>query len=269
MGYEFDEDTAVLAAGEGRFEGVVTDRWNIGDRPNGGYLMALGLRALGAVLPHPDLLTVTAHFLRPPRPGPAEVHVEHVRSGRTLSTGEARLCSGQREFLRMVAASTDFDSAEEAAAGLATPPPDLPPPEACERIGGEDSPLTLGVTIAQRLEVRYPPDELGWTRGEPSAEARVRGWIRFADGRPVDPLGLIQFLDGVPPALFAVGMLDPLPTIELTAHVRARPAPGWLAFDVRDTDLVHGYVEETAMLWDSEGRAVATSRQIAKLIGWS
>src|SRR5688500_7003191 len=110
--HEFDTDTAVRARGDGCFDATVTDRWGVSGRPNGGYLMAMGLRALGHVLPHPDPRTVTTHFLRPPRPGPVEITAEVVREGRRLSVGEARLHRREREFVRMIAAFGDLSTAE-------------------------------------------------------------------------------------------------------------------------------------------------------------
>jgi len=52
-------------------------------------------------------------------------------------------------------------------------------------------------------------------------------------------------------------------TIELTVHLRARPAPGWVAFRTSTRFLSAGYFEEDAELWDSAGVLVAQSRQLA------
>jgi hypothetical protein len=54
-------------------------------------------------------------------------------------------------------------------------------------------------------------------------------------------------------------------TLELTAHVRARPAPGWLACRVSTRDVIDGYHEEDFEVWDSRGALVAQSRQLALL----
>lgn len=52
-------------------------------------------------------------------------------------------------------------------------------------------------------------------------------------------------------------------TIELTAHVRACPAPGWLACRVITHHVSGGYREEDVEAWDSAGTLVAQSRQLA------
>src|SRR5258708_36251806 len=63
--HPFDADTAVAAVGESRFAAQVTGRWMTpAGTVNGGYLLALCVQALGQVLPFPDPLAVSAHFLR-------------------------------------------------------------------------------------------------------------------------------------------------------------------------------------------------------------
>ena len=42
---QFDLETAVEPFDDGRFAVDVSDQWNIGDNPNGGYLTAIALQA--------------------------------------------------------------------------------------------------------------------------------------------------------------------------------------------------------------------------------
>jgi hypothetical protein len=44
------------------------------------------------------------------------------------------------------------------------------------------------------------------------------------------------------------------PTVEPTAHVRARPAPRWLKAQFRTRFVTGGFLEEDGELWDSSGR---------------
>ena len=44
--FEFDVDRSVTAEGPGVYRGKITERWNIGPVPNGGYLLAVAMAAL-------------------------------------------------------------------------------------------------------------------------------------------------------------------------------------------------------------------------------
>ena len=53
------------------------------------------------------------------------------------------------------------------------------------------------------------------------------------------------------------------PTLELTAHVRASPAPGWLRCHLSTRFVTAGFLAEDGEVWDSTGRLVGQSRQLA------
>ena len=91
----------------------------------------------------------------------------------------------------------------------------------------------------------------------------MRGWVRFADGRAADPLALLQVVDALPPTSFELGLASWAPTVELTVYLRGVPAPGWLAVVVRGQLWQGGWFDEDAEVWDSAGRLVAQSRQLA------
>jgi hypothetical protein len=55
-------------------------------------------------------------------------------------------------------------------------------------------------------------------------------------------------------------------TVQLTVHLRARPAPGWLACRAVTRYVAGGYHEEDFEVWDSAGTLVAQSRQLAHIL---
>ena len=77
--------------------------------------------------------------------------------------------------------------------------------------------------------------------------------MRFTDGREPDLLSLPLFVDAVAPAALELGVRR-MTTVELTVYLRARPAPGWLAYRTLTRYLADGYFEEDAELWDSARR---------------
>ena len=99
----------------------------------------------------------------------------------------------------------------------------------------------------------------------PSGVAEMAGWIRFADGREPDTATLPLFADAFPPSTLNVVESLWVPTLELTVHVRARPEPGWLQCRFLTRYLIQGYLEEDGEIWDSAGKLVALSRQMARI----
>lgn len=272
---EFDRDTApVTRPGEPDAHDIeLSAGWTIARAVNGGYLLAVAARALTAVLPHPDPFTVTAHYLTPCEPGPAVVRTEVIRTGRTLSAGCARLLQTGKdgtevERLRVTGSYGDLAALPDDVRTSAKPPV-LPPYEECP--GGREAPgawpvIPGSTEIMDRLDMRLDPATAGWAFGRPSGIGEMRGWLGLADGRDHDPLSLLLAVDTMPPTAFELGLRGWVPTVELTVHVRARPAPGPLRVAITTRNLAGGFLEEDAEVWDSADRLVAQSRQLARVL---
>ncbi len=261
--HPFDTDTRVEPLAEGTYGANLTDRWNaLAGVPNGGYLLAVCLQALRRELPLPDPFVASASYLRPGLVGPAEIHTEVVRAGRRVATGEARLVQDGKEIVRVVATFGDLAGAN-GRTEVRAQPPQLPPPD--DALDLLERGALPDVTITERFEYRWasPP---GWAQGRPTGDAELAFWMRFRGGREVDSLALTMAVDAAAPAVLELGVHGSA-TIELTVHVRGRPAPGWLACRAVTRYVIDGYHEEDFEIWDSTGRLVAQSRQFALLAG--
>ena len=260
--HPFDTDTHVEPVAERTYAATLSDRWNaLGGVPNGGYLLAVCLQALRRDLPFPDPMVASASYLRPAAIGPAEVHTEVVRAGRRVATGEARLVQGGKEIVRVVATFGDLGAAN-GRTEVHGRPPELPAPD--DAVGLPDGGLP-GVSITERLDYRAAALP-GWAQGRPTGDAETAFWMRFRGGREADTLALAALVDAAAPAVLELGVHGSA-TMELTVHVRGRPAPGWLACRASTRYLIGGYHEEDFEIWDSDGRLVAQSRQFALLAG--
>ena len=262
-GSEFDQSTVLT--GDGPVFGAVLDgQWNGQKAANGGFLLALATRAIGAVLRFPDPVVVSGTFLRPGLPGPAEIRTEVIQQGRTTGFGQGSLYREGKEVLRATAAFSDLAAAaaRDGRSYTGGQPPELPPPEQCPVLKRDPGLMTL----VQRVEYRLSevPAWLGGTA--PPGTPLYQGWVRFADGREPDLFTLPLFADAMAPAACELGIFM-MTTVQLTVHLRARPAPGWLAFRIGTRFLADGYFEEDVELWDSAGRLVAQSRQLALVTG--
>ena len=276
--FAFDTDSAVVAAGaDGAFAAELTDRWNgTAGAVNGGYMLAICTRALALGMPFPDPVVVSGFFLRPGTAGPAAVSTSVLRSGRSTAFGEAALTQDGKDVVRVTAAFARLGGAGQDGAGqegtgqegtgqdgpvfLDGAPPALPPPAECAGVPVGSFGLA---SIAERIEFRSA--ELpGWFRGQPSGRPASEFWMRFADGREADLLSLPLLVDSTAPSVLELGAGST--TIQLTVHLRARPAPGWLACRATTRFVSNGYHEEDFEVWDSAGTLVAQSRQLALVL---
>ncbi|MEU0932642.1 thioesterase family protein [Embleya sp. NPDC005971] len=262
--HELDRDTRCVPRPDasGVYDTTLSPDWAFGMGLNGGYLLALAGRALGAALPHPDPFTITAHYLTTSHPGPAEVRTEVLRTGRTLSTGTARIVQDGESRVQVTATYGDLAGLDPQVHTTARPP-ELPSPEQCAASFSDVAPIRRS-TFMDRTEQLLDPAAAGWLTGKPSGRGEVRAWWRLADGRDPDPLALLLAVDALPPTAFDLGLRGWVPTVELTVHVRARPVPGWLRVSLTTRNLAGGYLEEDGEVWDSADRLVAQSRQLAR-----
>ena len=257
----------VSAVGVGR--GHLGDGWLIGHAINGGVLMALGASAAAsglAALGHPDLLTWGAHFLSAAPAGPVEVRVEVLRVGRTVSTAEMRVVQRDdegraHERVRMTGTFGSLDRAEPV--HRAPAPPEMPAPEQCLPARRDGSPVAQGIVLLDRMDARIDPSTAGFAMGRPTGRGVIRAWLRLKDGREPDVTMLPWAVDALMPVSFDLGAPGWAPTMELSGQLLGRPAPGWLLAELTTDTVVGDLLVEDACLWDSTGRLVARSRQLA------
>ena len=268
----FDEATAVRARDDGRtFDVVVDDAWTIGPgKPNGGYLLAiLGRAAVDAVAAaggtQPHVVAANVTYVSSPAVAPAPAEVDVLRVGRTATQARARLVQEGSVVVdamftlgRLQADSSPWwgevpavDLAPEADGAPRPVPPNRDP--------------AAGPSIRDRVTITFDPASTGWTTGQPSGRGETKGWLRFVDGRDHDPLSLLFAVDAFPPATFDVVMTGWVPTLNLTAYVRAVPAPGPLRMHFRAGVIQDGFADETMEIWDSAGRLVAQSTQLTAM----
>jgi acyl-CoA thioesterase len=254
---EFDDATQVDADGST----TIHDGWDINGNANGGYLMALAARGLRAVSGRPDPITLTAHYLSPGRPGPAQVEGTLVKSGRRFATVAGRLHRDGVPLLQLVGAFGDLSQSTSAYEHLSSGPPELPPFDECVPRSARQGTVMVG--MMDRLSVRLHPDHIGWLHEDRNGVAEMSGWFAFADGRPIDTLALLMVCDAFPPAVFHLDMPPGwVPTVEYTVHVRRVPSPGPVRCVFRSQFVQGGFLNEDGEVWDSQGHLVAQSRQL-------
>lgn len=247
--------------------------WVVGGGVNGGYALAV----VGAVLRthlgergHPDPLTVSAHYLSPSVPGEGLVRVRVRRQGGRRSVVQATLLqadagAGGEPVERLLVTAIYGALAQNPERVREIPPVELPPLEQCVSMADAPPEVRRIGPLLDRHATRLDPAHVGWAMGSPSGAGVIQGWFAFADHRPLDAVALLFVLDALPPATMDLGRPGWAPTLELTCHVRARPAPGWARVRHETRVVVDGSFEEDCWVWDAEGHLVAQSRQLALL----
>jgi acyl-CoA thioesterase len=267
----FDEAIEAKRTGDGTYEVRPDERFAIfsaaGEQVggvNGGVLLASVLRAVLDTSPHPYPVATSAHFLRPPRTEPAGVAVTWLKQGRTAATARATLSQDGKPVLETTVTTGSLGEPAEGGLSWTGEPPVLPPLAECTGFA-DAAERSMFAGFAAQVDLRLDPATTGWLRGEPAGLPEMRGYFRLREDRDPDAYLLALAVDALPPVVFGIGAAGWSPTVELTWHMRAVPAPGLLRVAARCRHVSGGWFDEEAEVWDSAGRLVAQSRQIARV----
>jgi acyl-coenzyme A thioesterase PaaI-like protein len=256
----FERSTSVSLV-DGRYEGDVVPGWDVVGNANGGYLLTIAARSMAGAAGRPHPVSITAHFLAPGRPGRVVFEPEVIKSGRTFTTVRGHLRSEDRIALTTLGTFSDLEKLEGPGLIDATPP-DLPPPDRCIRVGHSPG-APFPPPMMDKIDLRLHPDDAPMGHAG-NATPEFRGWLRPLVDDPLDVFFLMLAVDCFPPTIFKTGLPAAwTPTVELTAHIRGIPEPGWLRCRFSTRFITGGMLEEDGEVWDETGRLVAQSRQLA------
>jgi hypothetical protein len=119
--------------------------------------------------------------------------------------------------------------------------------------------------LSDRVQVRYRPGHGPRDDAAPGERAVVEGMLALHNGEEPDALFCLLAVDSVAPSVFLLGQRRWAPTVQMTTHVRAVPAPGPLEVRVELGQLSDGWFDETALVTDATGVVVAQAWQLARL----
>lgn len=261
MATPFAEASTLEGRGDGRYAGTIDPGWTIGGKPNGGYLLAMLARAAVDVVPHGHVLAASAHYLHSPDPGTVDITAEVLRVGRSASQVRTRLLQDGNPCIESLTLVGTLDPDAEPFWADGLPDVAVPPFDECFRLPSA-GPTGVTVSIMDEVDLRIDPGTLGFGIGQPAGKGELRGWLSLP-GEDFDPVSLLYAVDAFPPATFDVKLSGWVPTLELSAYVRALPAPGPVRVLHRAGLIEGGRVDEACFVWDSRGRLVAQATQLA------
>lgn len=262
---KFAEATAVEKVGDGSYAGEVHPNWDIAGITNGGYLIAILARAMGEEAPGRELKSVSARFLNPGFPGPVTMEVETLKEGKGTTTLQGQLFQGGKTLFTAHATYSVPGMGSEIDASF-RPAPEVRPPEECPRLVPALDGSMLPPPFTANVDLMMEPESL--VMG-PAAQGRapdIKGWFRLLDGELLDPYGLVLAADAFPPAVFTAGFpLGWTPTVDISIYIRDPGPHEIVKAHVHTRHVTNGWLEEDVELWDTAGRLVAQSRQLALL----
>jgi acyl-CoA thioesterase len=126
---DFDQDTRVTADA-GRQRATLSEDWRIWG-PNGGYLAAIALRAVGHHARIPRPASFHGHFLAVGRFDAVDLEVEPVRIGRRSESLRVRMLQDGKPLLEaLVRTAAEVPGLEHDVAMM----PDVPPPDGLRNV---------------------------------------------------------------------------------------------------------------------------------------
>lgn len=260
MSTPFRSALRLTPEGDG-FSAVLSDRWTVGPKAHGGLLLALCATAARSTLDLPGTqpLVVSASYLAAPDPGPVHLAVDVRKRGRSVSLVDVELRQGERVAVR---AAVTLGTPDSTTPLRETPPDDQPAEPPADAIEVAAHPTGSIMNLAAVCDLRLDRSTAAFAEGRVDGEAEIRLWVR-PHGEEPDVLFALLAGDVSPPVTLNLGRAGWAPTVQLTALVRAEPAPGWLRVRMSSRCVGGTWFDEDATVTDSAGTLVCQSRQLA------
>jgi acyl-CoA thioesterase len=256
----FATATAVAPVGEACWRAELSPRWSSLVGVHGGYVAATASRAIGEAVGDVErpLRTLSAQFLRSPKPGAVEIEVSVERRARRLVFASARVAQGDQTMVLV-------RSTSGGGAGL-TYDDHRPCPRPATPPDGSTRFETHGLAPHfDEVEVVMDPDVVPFSG---HGNAWLAAWLRPLRDEPLDAAWLIAACDVLPPASFArtTGPTRAA-TLDYTVHLAvanpavSTPAGSYVYLDCRSPLAADGIALENGALWGPDGTVLAISRQ--------
>lgn len=263
MSLLFSQASQLSPLGDGLFSFQNTETWAQGRTAFGGFVVGVALKAILTQLPADrSLRTLNTTFVAPVRVGEAQVQVQVLRQGKSLTHVEARVLQGDQVCTVILGS---FGSDHDNFIPIETPhAPEVPAPETLE-----DMPFLEGIVpnFLQNVRIRWANEGFPFSGAK---EAKCFGWCRVVDDQPLQLPGLVALLDAWPPPVIAKAT-SPVPASSvswiLNLFLEVPPegfsTERWWLYRSESIVTKGGYVDCAAHIWDDNGRLIALSRQLA------
>lgn len=252
---------AAVQGGDGRFTIDISPEWCVWS-PQGGYLMAVVLRAAAQSTVFGRPLSLACHFLSVPKTAPAELHVSSLRKSRVAESLRVSMQQDGRGILEaLVWAGDGVEGYEHEGAVM----PDVP---LVDTLTTRPAVVAQGGmhTLWKNIDHR-PCGPLSFER-ETSTDPRQRDWMRLRAFEPTAD-GFIEagrqalFLDTFSwPAAAHAHVGDGRfisPTLSFSIDFHRGSTSEWLLSDAHSPHASGGCIAVHDRLWSPKGELVASA----------
>lgn len=242
----------------------VSEDWLQGRASFGGLVAAVGNAAMRKFVPRDrPLRSLQTTFVGPATAATWNLRARVLRTGKAVTLAQCEVMEGDQ----VVAVQTGVYGADRESAVLVKPTPVDPPPGVHEidelRYTPDNAPA-----FVQHFALRFAVGAQPFT----STRSPSKVYIRHRDPSPLTESHIVALVDCIPtPALSMFKAPAPgsslVWTLDFFEHDLGFSPDAWWRIDTDIDAATGGYVNQTGVLHDPNGRPVALSRQLFVVFG--
>jgi acyl-CoA thioesterase len=250
-----------LSGAEGTYTITITEDWAQGRATFGGLIAAIGNEAMRKLIPiDKPLRSLQTMFVGPAAtPATLTAHAKVLRVGKAVSLAQCELRIGDEVVATLVGV---YGSPRSSV--VAYKPAPIPAPRGVDEINEMRYQADRNPAFVQHFAVRWAEGSKPFSS---APRAPTKAFIRHRDPAAAGESSIVALVDCIPtPAWSMFSAPAPASTLtwllEFFEHDFNFPATAWWRIDSEVDAAADGYVNQTAVLNDPNGRPVALSRQL-------
>ena len=261
---QFSEILSSIRGANEELSVTVSEDWLQGRATFGGLVAAVGNEAIRKLVPRDrPLRSLQTTFVGPASAGTWKLRARVLRAGKAVTLAQCEVIDGEQ----VVALQTGVYGSDRETAVLVKPTP-VDPPRKVEDIHElRYAPEHLPAFV-QHFALRFAVGAKPFT----STRSPTKVYIRHRDPSPPTESHLVALVDCIPtPALSMFKAPAPgsslVWTLDFFEHDLEFSPEAWWRIDTDIDAATGGYVNQTGLLHDPNGRPVALSRQLFVVFG--
>lgn len=261
---QFSEILASMRGPDDELLVTVSDDWLQGRATFGGLVAAVGSEAMRRLVPRErPLRSLQTTFAGPASAGTWKLRARVLRAGKAVTLAQCEIVTGDQ----VVAVQTGVYGSDRESAVLVKPAP-VDPPRGVDEINEVRHIPEHAPAFVQHFALRFAVGAKPFT----STRSPTKVYIRHRDPSPLTESHIVALVDCIPtPALSMFKAPAPgsslVWTLDFFEHDLQFAPEAWWRIDTDIDAATGGYVNQTGVLHDPNGRPVALSRQLFVVFG--